>query len=510
MFHLNAPYKPAWDQPKAIKEILQNFEKGQDKVVLLGATWTGKTFTMANIINKLNLPTLVLSHNKTLAAQLTTEFKWFFPDNAVNYFVSYFDYYQPESYIPERDIYIEKDSSINNEIEMYRLAAMSNLLTRQDTIIVSSVSAIYGLGTAELFIESSITFEVWKEYDFRQIKEKLLNMQYNPVKWDIAPGTFNFLGNMLDIYSSVEDVVYRIHFDEEEVVFIEKKDPIRWERIWTASKITIWPATQFMQNMDNLDQILAEIKKELDLRVKYFKKREELLFAQRIQQRVEYDIKMIKETGFVNWIENYSRYFERRLPAQPPQSLFDYFPDEFLLIIDESHMTIPQFQAMPAADKSRKLNLINYGFRLPSALDHRPLFWQELEYILGLQDLPQDLNNKTISKSPNLQKSPNLLDLYKEIIQIESNLLDNQLDFNFQLEPVLEALNKSKKKKVYVLFVSATPAEYEIKISNNTIVEQIIRPTWLLDPITYIYPKSWDYNILEKSLEALEKKNEKK
>ena len=489
MFKLNAPYKPAWDQPKAISQIIKYFSSGQDKVVLLWATWTWKTFTMANIIKELNLPTLVLSHNKTLAAQLTTEFKWFFPENAVNYFVSYFDYYQPESYIPEKDMYIEKDSSINNEIEMYRLAAMSNLLSRDDVIIVSSVSAIYGLGTAELFIESSITFEVGQEYDFRQLKEKLLNMQYNPAKWEINPWTFNFIGNMLDIYSSVEDVIYRIHFDEEEVVFIEKKDPIRWERIWTTKKVTIWPATQFMQNMDNLPTILKQIKEELNARIEYFKKHNELLFAQRIQQRVEYDLKMIKETGFVNWIENYSRYFENRLPAQPPQSLFDYFPDEFLLIIDESHMTIPQFQAMPSADKSRKLNLIKYWFRLPSALDHRPLFWEELEYKLWISNL----NEKWID--PNLEK------IYKEIIQLESELLWQKIDLEESFKLLLQNIWKSfKKKKVYILFVSATPAEYEIKVSNNTVVEQIIRPTWLLDPITYVYPKSWDYSILENSL----------
>ena len=493
MFKLNAPYKPAWDQPKAIKEIIKNFEKQQDKVVLLGATWTWKTFTMANIIKELNLPTLVLSHNKTLAAQLTTEFKWFFPENAVNYFVSYFDYYQPESYIPERDIYIEKDSSINNEIEMYRLAAMSNLLSRKDTIIVSSVSAIYWLWTAELFIQSSITFEVWKQYDFQEIKQKLLSMQYNPVKWDIVPGTFNFLWNMVDIYSSIEDVIYRIHFDEEKVIFIEKKDPIKRSQIWTVKKVTIWPATQFMQNMDDLDNILQQIEQELKLRVDYFKKRNELLFAQRIQQRVQYDIKMIKETGFVNWIENYSRYFEKRIPAQPPQTLFDYFPDEFLLIIDESHMTIPQFQAMPAADKSRKLNLINYWFRLPSALDHRPLFWQELEYILNIKTEKEVFNPKS-----------ELFKLYEEIIKIESNLLDNKKQFSFDIRKVFDKLYQYKKKKVYILFVSATPAEYEIKASNNTIVEQIIRPTWLLDPITYIYPKSWDYSLLEKSLDELD------
>jgi len=487
MFQLNKPYQPAWDQPKAIEQILENFKKWNDKVVLLGATWTWKTFTMANIINELKLPTLVLSHNKTLAAQLTTEFKWFFPNNAVHYFVSYFDYYQPESYLPEKDMYIEKDSAVNSEIEMYRLAAMSSLLSRKDTIIVSSVSAIYGLGTAELFVESSINLEVGKRYDLRKLKAKLLKIQYNPVKWDIQPWTFNFMWNFLDIYSSVENIIYRVHFDEDIIIFIEKKEPTTWKQIGKLEKTTIWPATQFLQNMDDLDNILKQIDNELDQRIKYFKKRNELLFAQRIQQRIMYDMKMIKETWFTNGIENYSRYFEKRWIWYPPQSLFDYYEDEFLLIIDESHMTIPQFQAMPSADRSRKINLINYGFRLPSALDHRPLFWQELEYMLGLAENKESLSS-----------------IYEQIIEIESNLLETtkQKNMEEQIENIIKSLWK-RKKKVYVLFVSATPAEYEKQISNNTIVEQIIRPTWLLDPITYIYPKSWDYSLLEDSLNKI-------
>ena len=449
---------------------------------------------MANIINELKLPTLVLSHNKTLAAQLTTEFKWFFPNNAVHYFVSYFDYYQPESYLPEKDMYIEKDSAVNSEIEMYRLAAMSSLLSRpQDTIIVSSVSAIYGLWTAELFIESSINLEVGKRYDLTKLKAQLIKIQYNPVKWDIQPWTFNFMWNFLDIYSSVEDMIYRIHFDEDIVIFIEKKHPQTWKQLWKTNKTTIWPATQFLQNMDDLPNILKQIENELTSRIEYFKKRNELLFAQRIQQRISYDLKMIKETWFTNWIENYSRYFEWRNIWQPPASLFDYFPDEFLLIIDESHMTIPQFQAMPSADRSRKLNLINYGFRLPSALDHRPLFWQELEYITGLQDTSRITGWNKFSKD--------LEDIYKEIIKVESNLLDSKenIDYKSILKNIKNSLD-SRIKKVYVLFVSATPANYEKEISNNTIVEQIIRPTGLLDPITYVYPKSWDYDLLEKSL----------
>ena len=489
MFKLNKPYEPAWDQPKAIEEILKNFSSWNDKVVLLWATWTGKTFTMANIINELKLPTLVLSHNKTLAAQLTTEFKWFFPSNAVHYFVSYFDYYQPESYLPEKDMYIEKDSAVNSEIEMYRLAAMSGLLTRKDTVIVSSVSAIYGLGTAELFIESSINLEVGERYNLKDLKNKLIKIQYNPVKWDIQPGTFNFMWNFLDIYSSIEDIIYRIHFDDDTIIFIEKKHPQTWKQLWKLQKTTIWPATQFLQNMDNLEYILKQIENELSWRIEYFKKRNELLFAQRIQQRITYDLKMIKETWFTNGIENYSRYFEQRNMAEAPQSLFDYFPDEFLLIIDESHMTIPQFQAMPSADRSRKLNLINYWFRLPSALDHRPLFWEELEQILWIK------NNEN-----------KLQQIYEDIIKTELNLLDENLKKEYfqYIENAISSLTK-RWKKVYILFVSATPANYEKQVSSNTIVEQIIRPTWLLDPITYIYPKSWDYNLLENSFNKLNK-----
>ncbi len=475
MFKLHKPYEPAWDQPRAIEEILSHFESWYEKLTLLWATWTWKTFTMANIIEKMNLPTLVLSHNKTLAAQLTTEFKWFFPDNAVNYFVSYFDYYQPESYLPEKDMYIEKDSAVNSEIEMYRLAAMSNLLSRKDTIIVSSVSAIYGLGTAELFVSSSIHLEVGSSYDFKKLKKDLLDIQYNPVKADITAWTFNFLWNMLDIYSSIEDIIYRIHFDEEKVVFIEKKDPITWEQFWKAERVTIWPATQFMQSMENIDSILKDIEKEKDERVKYFKKHNELLFAQRIEQKVNYDLKMIKETWFTNWIENYSRYFEWRKHQEPPQSLFDYFDDEFLLIIDESHMTIPQFQAMPSADRSRKTNLINYGFRLPSAIDHRPLFWQEIEYMLWI-------------KEKDVIKKENKIEWFDPLVWVE--YLDK---------------TSRRKKKAYILFVSATPADYEKQVSWDHIIEQIIRPTWLLDPITYIYPKSWDFSLLEKDLGKFKK-----
>lgn len=479
-FKLSAPYKPSWDQPKAIDSILKHFENNENEVVLLGATGTGKTFTMANIVKELNLPTLVLSHNKTLAAQLTTEFKYFFPSNAVHYFVSYFDFYQPESYLPDKDIYLEKDSAINKDIEMYRLAAMSSLISRQDVLVVSSVSALYGLGTRDDFEKYRLFFEVWKKFNFKELKKKLLLLQYKPVKWDMMAWTFDFRWDMLDIFSSIENVIYRIIFDEETIDMIEIKDSISWVSKGRVEKATIWPSTQFIQNLDNIDKILKEIEIELKERVKYFKWKNDLLYAQRIWQKVRYDLKMIKETWFTNGIENYSRYFDQRKHWEPPNVIFDYFPDTFLLIVDESHMTIPQFYAMPSGDASRKTNLIDYGFRLPSAIDHRPFKFQELEFLLSLKSKKQ---------------------IIKELPP------DTKKEFIDQLHISLDYLARTwrPKKKVYVLFVSATPANYELSNAKWT-VEQIIRPTWLLDPITYIYPKSWDYDILDKSLEKLLKK----
>lgn len=457
-FELKADYQPQGDQPKAIKEIINWFIREQaSKITLLGATWTWKTFTMANVIQKLGRPTLVISHNKTLAAQLATEFKYFFPNNAVHYFVSYFDYYQPEAYLPHKDMYIEKDSSINQEIEMYRLATLSSLLSREDVVVVSSVSALYGLGSKQVFEQSSILFEVGKKYDFGQIKKKLLDIQYQPAYSKIEPWTFDFRWELLDIYSSVENVIYRLIFDEDVLERIQLKDPLTWKDVGFVSHIRIWPATQFLQDMEGLDQILEEILQEMRERVQELKSQGKELEAQRIQKRTEYDVKMIKETWYVNGIENYSRYFDRRQVWEPPSTLIDYFPDDMLIIIDESHMSIPQLRAMPQGDKSRKISLVEYGFRLPSALDHRPLSFEELAYILGWQSNVEELHSSIMQK---------------------------------------------KKQGAKSLFVSATPGEYEIKLSDK-IVEQIIRPTGLLDPLTYVYPKSWDYELLIKSLEKL-------
>lgn len=457
MFQLQASYKPQGDQPVAIKTILENFEKWEKQNVLLGATGTGKTFTIANIIQEIQKPTLVISHNKTLAAQLATEFKYFFPNNAVHYFVSYFDYYQPESYLPDKDIYIEKEATINKEIEMYRLGALASLTSREDVIIVSSVSALYWLGKKETFSENSLYFEVGKEYDFQTIKKQLIKMQYKPMLGKVESGSFDLKGEILDIFSSIENIVYRLIFNENELEIIQLKEATSFKDLWTTQRIHIWPSSQYLQDMWDVEEILKAIEQEMKERVQELKKAGMELEAHRIQKRVMYDIRMIKEVWFVNGIENYSIYFDNRQHGEAPYTIFDYFPDDMLLIMDESHMSVPQLQGMPQADKSRKINLIEHGFRLPSAIDHRPLNFQELETIIWREDHSKKL-------------------------------------------PMLD--EKRLKKNAKTIFLSATPAEYEIGKSQS-VVEQIIRPTGLLDPVSYVYPKSWDAKILENSLDKL-------
>ncbi len=460
LFELQSSYKPEWDQPEAIKTLVENFSAWHRANVLLWATGTGKTFTMANVIQQIQKPTLVISHNKTLAAQLATEFKYFFPNNAVHYFVSYFDYYQPESYLPEKDVYIEKEATINKEIEMYRLGALASLITRPDVIIVSSVSSLYGLWQKEYFEQHSIHFEVGKRYDFGTLKRQLLSMQYKPVQGKIEPGMYDIKWDMIDIFSSTDKFVYRLFFNEDELEVIQMKDSDSFKDLGTTQKIHIWPSSQYLQDMSDIDNILKKIEVEMKQTVDALKKAGKDLEAHRIQKRVSYDIRMIKETWFVNGIENYSIYFDKRQPGEVPYTIFDYFPDDMLVIMDESHMSVPQMRAMPDWDRSRKVNLIEHGFRLPSAIDHRPLNFQELETIVGRND-----NTKSL---PMLQE-------------------------------------KRIKSKGKTIFVSATPSQYEIDKS-QAVVEQIIRPTWLLDPITYVYPKSWDMEILDASLEKLLKK----
>jgi excinuclease ABC subunit B len=503
MVQLESKFKPAWDQPKAIKKIIDGFDKWKNIQTLLWATGTGKTFTIANIIQHLNKPTLLISHNKTLAAQLATELKHFFPNNAVHYFVSYFDYYQPESYLPAQWLYIEKEATINQEIEMYRLATMASLLSRDDVIVVASVSSLYGLGQKRFFQENCLILEIGQKYNFKDLKWKLLKMQYKPVHGKIEHGMFDFRWEVLDIFTSTERFVYRCIFNDDQLEKIEFRDSTTMKLVdendmwqlyygwWHPHKVIVWPATQFIQDISHLEEILEQMNIEKDLRVKEFEKKWMLVEAERIKKRVEYDIRMIRETGFANWIENYSMYFDRRLPWEPPSTIFDYFPDDMCLIIDESHMTIPQLRAMPQADRSRKINLIKHGFRLPSAIDHRPVNFGELEMILNWKSTWEKEDYKDVLDD--------MSETYKDVIS--STHKSSKARGENQLSVILQKQKKDSK----TIFLSATPSEFELDLADQ-LVEQIIRPTWLLDPITYIYPKSVSFENLENSLDLLIKK----
>ncbi|HMT27326.1 MAG TPA: DEAD/DEAH box helicase family protein [Candidatus Absconditabacterales bacterium] len=490
MFQLQSAFQPAGDQPAAIDHILKQFSEGENCVTLLGATGTGKTFTMANIIQKLQKPTLIISHNKTLAAQLATEFKHFFPNNAVHYFVSYFDYYQPESYLPQKDIYIEKEATINKEIEMYRLSTLASLLSREDVIVVASVSALYGLGQKEFFEKYSLQLEIGQERDRLALKKQLLAMQYKQVASKIEQGSFEFKGEILDIYSSTEKILFRVIFNEDTIETIQIKDADSFRDKGLKEKIIIWPSSQYIQDLTDLDSILSSIEKEMEARVEEYTKAGRLLEANRIKKKVMFDTRMIKETGFTNGIENYSIYFDHRMPGEPPNTIFDYFPDDFLCIMDESHMSVPQLKAMPQADKSRKENLIEHGFRLPSAIDHRPLNFDELKNLLHRHS-----SEKTSKKSG------------KEFSL--SSVCDPDLPsmkYRGKTHQKSQSGSGSKiKQDSKTIFVSATPAPFELEI-NPAVAQQVIRPTGLLDPITYIYPKSGDYGLLLSNSEKIIKK----
>ena len=518
-FQLKSDYEPAWDQPKAINQIVQAFENWKKNITLLWATWTWKTFTMANIIQKVQRPTLVISHNKTLAAQLSTEFKAFFPNNAVHYFVSYFDYYQPESYLPSSWTYIEKEATINDEIEMYRLATMASLLSRDDVIVVASASSLYGLWQSRFFQENMLQLKVGQSYDFKEIKHQLLHMQYKPVHGKIEAWMFELQWERLDVYSSTEKSVYRCFFDEDVIERIEIRDSVTFELKSQANQIILWPATQYLQDTNDLETILQQIDLEKELRIKEFEKAWMLVEAERIKKRVEYDLRMIRETGFVNGIENYSLYFDKRLPGEAPNTIFDYFPKDFLLIIDESHMTIPQLNAMSQWDRARKNNLIKYWFRLPSAIDHRPLRFEELEATLWWKSLDeikldQATDNLDLVSTTHLKVLENSVSSWTNVKDLRWDSQDSsakasewQQLINKEARAENQRANLQSKIKTWAksIFLSATPAEYELNLSDE-VVEQIIRPTWLLDPITYVYPKSWNYAHLLDSIDKLLKK----
>ena len=362
-FKLHSDYQPTGDQPEAIEALTEGFRQGNQAQTLLGVTGSGKTFTMANVIQNLQKPTLVIAHNKTLAAQLYGEFKEFFPENAVEYFVSYYDYYQPEAYVPQTDTYIEKDSSINDEIDKLRLSATASLVGRNDVIVVSSVSCIYGLGSPVDFKEMALYLRVGEERDRNEILKKLVHLHYDRSDVDFHRSTFRVRGDVLDIFpADTDDFAYRVEFFGDEIDRITQIDPLTGQAKSSLSFIGVFPASHYVTPDWKVQEAIRGIKEELEEQVKLFRSEDKLLEAQRISERTNYDIEMLRETGFCSGIENYSRHMDGRSPGTPPQTLLDYFPDEFLIIIDESHMTIPQIRAMYAGDRSRKTTLVDYGF----------------------------------------------------------------------------------------------------------------------------------------------------
>jgi excinuclease ABC subunit B len=422
-FKLNAPFIPMGDQPEAIRDLVQGVRDGKRNQVLLGATGTGKTFTIASVIQELQKPALIMAHNKTLAAQLYAEFKEFFPENAVSYFVSYYDYYQPEAYVPRRDLFIEKETQVNEEIERMRLAATTSLISRRDVIIVASVSCIYGLGSPEEFGNGTVTLKVGEIYRRNALLRQLIESQYQRNDMELKSGTFRVRGDTLEVIPAYEDKRgYRITFFGDEVERIMEYNRVSGEIYDEPKEVSIFPAKQFLTNADRLKESIANIEAELEERLKYYKDNGKYLEAQRIEQRTRYDLEMLKEVGYCAGIENYSRQLDGRAPGSHPWTMIDFLPSDYLLILDESHMTVPQIRGMYNGDRARKETLVEYGFRLPSAMDNRPLKFEEFEQVMGS-----------------------------------------------------------------TIYTSATPSHYEMEHADQ-VVEQIIRPTGLVDPEVDVRP----------------------
>ena len=443
-FKLVSPYAPTGDQPQAIEKLVAGLDSGMKKQVLLGVTGSGKTFTMANVIAKVNKPTLVLAHNKTLAAQLCAEFREFFPENAVEYFVSYYDYYQPEAYIPGKDLYIEKDSAVNDEIDKLRHSATSSLLERRDVIVVSSVSCIYTLGDPEEYANQMLGLRVGMHLDRDELLKRLVAVRYERNDLEFVRNKFRVRGDTVEVFpSGFDDKAYRIEFFGDEIDRISEIRPLTGELLGTPSYVPIFPASHYVTSDEKRDSAILEIKKEMEERVAFYKAEGRLIEAQRIEQRVNYDMEMLQEIGFCPGIENYSRVLSGRPAGSTPFTLLDFFPKDFLLFVDESHVTIPQVRGMPGGDRARKKNLVDYGFRLPSAYDNRPLFFHEFE-----------------------------------------------------------------EKLHQVIYVSATPAEYERRNAEQ-IAEQLIRPTGLLDPEIEVRPLKGQIDDLVGEIRLRAEKNQR-
>lgn len=422
-FQLHRPYTPAGDQPKAIASLVRGVRESKPGQVLLGVTGSGKTYTMANVIAELQRPALVLSHNKTLAAQLYGEFKEFFPNNAVSYFVSYYDYYQPEAYIPQRDIYIEKDASINEEIDRLRLAATSALVSRRDVIVVASVSCIYGLGSPKDYLEAMVPLRVGETSDRDEFLRKLCDIQYNRNDYQPARAHFRVRGDVVEVWPAYEEFAYRVEFWGDEVEKLAIINPVTGDELKRLDEIYVYPAKHHVLPEEKVNAACQEIERELVEQLEKFRKEGKLLEAQRLNARTRHDLELLREIGFCPGIENYSRALTGRKPGEPPYTLLDFFPEDSLMFIDESHVTVPQIRAMYAGDRSRKTTLVEHGFRLPMALDNRPLKFEEWD-----------------------------------------------------------------SRKLQTVFVSATPADWELERSGGEIVEQVIRPTGLIDPVIHIHP----------------------
>lgn len=441
-FRLVSEYKPTGDQPEAISELTAGVRDGEKSQVLLGVTGSGKTFTIANVIANVNKPTLILSHNKTLAAQLYSEMKSFFPENAVEYYVSYYDYYQPEAYLPQTDTYIEKDLAINEEIDRLRLSAVSSLLSgRKDVVVVSSVSCIYGMGGPVEMAKSVISIRCGQKLDRNMFLRNLVNALYVRNDMELKRGNFRVKGDTVDVFMAYSDNVLRVSFWDDEIDSIEEMDSVSFHRLASFDSYQIYPANLFVTSKEQTEIAIRSIQDDLVKQIDYFNELGETIKAQRIKERVEYDMEMIKELGHCSGIENYSRYFDGREPGQKPYCLFDFFPKDYLLVIDESHVSVPQISAMYGGDRARKTNLVEYGFRLPAAFDNRPLTFDEFHSMI------------------------------------------NQ-----------------------VIYVSATPADYELAESGGVVVEQVIRPTGLLDPEIEVRPSE---NQIDDLMEEILKRNER-
>lgn len=444
-FKLTSSYQPSGDQPTAIDQLVEGLQRGDEAQTLLGVTGSGKTFTIANVLAKVNRPALILSHNKTLAAQLYSEFKQFFPENAVEYYVSYYDYYQPEAYIPTTNTYIEKDLAINDEIEKLRLHTTASLLSgRRDVIVIASVSCIYGIGNPDDFAQNVIHIHTGMVIDRNKLLLAFVNSLYSRTELNLQPAQFRVKGDTVDIFPPYNEIAYRILFFDDEIESISEIEPLSGGVIQKIDQITIYPASIFVTTQDSMNEAIYNIKLDLGTQIEYLKSIGKHLEAKRLDDRVNYDVEMMKELGYCSGIENYSRYFDKRKPGERPFCILDFFPEDFILVVDESHVTVPQIGAMYGGDRSRKINLVDYGFRLPAALDNRPLKFDEFENLIG-----------------------------------------------------------------QTIFMSATPAEFELKKSGGVVVEQVVRPTGLLDPPIEVRPATNQVDDLLNEIEDTVDKGER-